>query len=85
MQESRKCQREQELKHVGKELVGVVLVRFEGVAEMIGDAELMGGIECPFTSIPPPEKKRPDAIVGRNGIEEKSIVLMCLAAPGCFR
>ena len=51
MRESRKCQWEQELKHVGKELVGVVLVRFEGVAEMIGDAELMGGIECPLTGI----------------------------------
>ena len=38
------------MKHVGKEVVGVVLVRFEGVAEMIGDAELMGGIECPLTS-----------------------------------
>ena len=49
MRESRKCRREQELKHVGKELVGVVPVRFEGVAEMIGDAELMGGIECPLT------------------------------------
>ena len=73
------------MKHVGKEVVGVVLVRFEGVAEMIGDTELMGGIECPLTSIPPPEKRRPNAIVGQNGIEEKSIVLMCLAAPGCFR
>ena len=52
MRESRKCQREQELKHVGKELVGVVLVRFERVAEMIGDAELMGGIECPLTTVP---------------------------------
>ena len=49
MRESRKCQREQELKHVGKELVGVVSVRFKGVAEMIRDAELTGGIECPLT------------------------------------
>ena len=59
MRESRKCQREQELKHVGKELVGVVLVRFKGVAEMIGDVELMGGIECPLTSIPPQKSDVP--------------------------
>ena len=39
------------MKHVGKELVGVVSVRFKGVVEMIGDAELMGGIECPLTKI----------------------------------
>ena len=52
MRESRKCQQEQELKHVGKELVGLVLVRFEGVVEMIRDAELMGGIECPLTPTP---------------------------------
>ena len=45
MQESWKCWREQELKHVGKELVGVVSVRFKGVAE------LTGGIECPLTKI----------------------------------
>ena len=49
MRESQKCRREQELKHVGKELMGVVSMRFKGVAEMIGDAELTGGIECPLT------------------------------------
>jgi hypothetical protein len=42
-------------------------------------------IGCPLTSTPPSEKWRLDTVVGRNGMEENSIVRICLAAPGCFR
>ena len=39
------------MKQVGKELVKVVVsVKFEGLAEMVGDAELTGGNACPLTA-----------------------------------
>lgn len=44
--------------------------------------------ECPLTSTPPSEKRRPGAVsekIGLNPIDPKSAVRILLAAPGCFR
>ena len=72
------------LQVVGEFARGSVRIDDKGVS-LGGVNRVVNGIGCSLTFTPPSEQWRPDAIVGRNGIEENSNDQMCLAAPGFLR